>query len=97
MSRYRWTILALGTGPRPRTRRCSSGIPVLAPALRAEYDLSLPEIGLVIAAVNLGSIVTLLPWGLLADRVGERVVLAAGLQEPPRLAALPSPPPSPSS
>jgi sugar phosphate permease len=55
------------------------GIPVLAPALRVEYDLSLPEVGLVIAAVNVGSIVTLLPWGLLADRVGERSVLSTGL------------------
>jgi hypothetical protein len=55
------------------------GIPVLAPALRTEYALTLPEVGLVIAAVNVGSVVTLLPWGLLADRIGERFVLATGL------------------
>src|SRR4029453_19183861 len=34
---------------------------------------------LAIAAANAGSVFTLLAWGLLADRVGERAVLAVGL------------------
>lgn len=79
MSRYRWTILALGTGAQAAYSAVFLGIPVLAPALRAEYGLTLPEIGLAIATANLGSVVTLLPWGLLADRAGERAVLAGGL------------------
>jgi sugar phosphate permease len=79
VSRYRWTILALGTGAQAAYSGVFLGIPVLAPALRAEYALTLPEVGLVIAAVNVGSVVTLIPWGLLADRIGERFVLAAGL------------------
>jgi MFS family permease len=52
---------------------------VLAPTLRAEYDLTLGQVGLVLAAGWVGSLVTLLPWGLAADRVGERVVLTLGL------------------
>lgn len=52
---------------------------MLAPTLRAEYGLTLSEIGLVLAAGWLGSLVTLLLWGLAADRVGERVVLTVGL------------------
>jgi sugar phosphate permease len=79
VSRYRWTILGLGTAAQASYSAVFLGIPVLAPALRAEYGLSLPEVGLVIATANLGSILTLLPWGLLADRAGERVVLAGGL------------------
>jgi sugar phosphate permease len=79
VSRYRWTILALGTGAQAAYSGVFLGIPVLAPALRAEYTLTLPEVGLVIAAVNVGSVVTLIPWGLLADRIGERFVLAGGL------------------
>jgi sugar phosphate permease len=79
VSRYRWTILALGTGAQAAYSAVFLGIPVLAPALRAEYGLTLPEVGLAIATANLGSVVTLLPWGLLADRAGERVVLAGGL------------------
>jgi sugar phosphate permease len=79
VSRYRWTILTLGTAAQTAYSGVFLGIPILAPALRAEYDLTLPEVGLVIAAVNVGSVVTLLPWGVLADRLGERYVLGAGL------------------
>lgn len=79
MGRYRWTILALGTAAQTAYSAVFLGIPILAPVLRTEYDLTLPEVGLVIAAVNVGSVVTLLPWGLLADRLGERYVLGTGL------------------
>ena len=79
MSRYRWTILALGTAAQASYSAVFLGLPVLAPHFQREYELGLVEIGLVLAAVNAGSIVTLLPWGLLTDRVGERAVLAAGL------------------
>jgi sugar phosphate permease len=47
--------------------------------LRDEYDLSLRQIGLVLAAAWLGAAVTLLPWGIAADRYGERIVLLLGL------------------
>jgi hypothetical protein len=50
VSRYRWTILALGTAAQAAYSAVFLGIPVLAPALQAEYDLTLPEVGLVIAA-----------------------------------------------
>jgi sugar phosphate permease len=52
---------------------------VLAPTFRDELGLSLTQVGVVIAAPWIGPILTLLPWGLLADRVGERRVLAGGL------------------
>jgi sugar phosphate permease len=52
---------------------------VLAPALRDKYDLSLGEVGVLLAAAWVGSMLTLLPWGLAADRFGERAVLAIGL------------------
>jgi sugar phosphate permease len=77
--RYRWTILALGATAQGSYAAIFLGLPVLAPALRAEYGLSLTEIGVVLAAPNFGSVTTLLAWGLAADRIGERVVLAAGL------------------
>ena len=79
MHRYRWTILALGTGAQTAYSAVFLGIPVLAPALQREYDLGLTQVGLAIAAANAGSVVTLLGWGLLADRAGERRVLAVGL------------------
>ncbi|TML55722.1 MAG: MFS transporter [Actinobacteria bacterium] len=55
------------------------GLPVLAPQIRHEFGLSLVEVGFVIDSVWIGGLLTLLPWGLLADRVGERIVLALGL------------------
>jgi sugar phosphate permease len=54
-------------------------VAVLAPALRDRYELTLGETGLLIASSLLGSTVSLIPWGILADRVGERPVLAVGL------------------
>jgi sugar phosphate permease len=79
VARYRWTILALGTGAQTAYSAVFLGIPVLAPALQRQYDLDLTEVGIAIAAASVGSVVTLLGWGLLADRIGERAVLAAGL------------------
>jgi len=79
VSRYRWTILALGTIAQASYSAVFLGIPVMAPQLSDEYGLSLTEIGVVLAAFSIGSVLTLLPWGLLTDRVGERGVLAAGL------------------
>lgn len=79
MSRYRWTILGLGAAAQGSYSALFLGLPVLAPALRAEHGLGLTEIGVVLAAGHLGSVATLLPWGLAADRIGERIVLAAGL------------------
>jgi MFS family permease len=79
VSRYRWTILALGTTAQASYSAVFLGIPVIAPQLRVEYGLTLTEVGLVLAAANVGSMLTLLPWGLLTDRIGERAVLSIGL------------------
>jgi MFS family permease len=55
------------------------GLPVLAPALRDAHSLSLVQVGVLLDSLWIGTLLTLLPWGVLADRVGERLVLAAGL------------------
>jgi sugar phosphate permease len=72
-------VLAAGTAAQASFSAVLIGLPVLAPALRERYDLSLTEVGIALSSVWIGPIVTLLPWGLLADRVGERIVLASGL------------------
>jgi sugar phosphate permease len=54
------------------------GLPAIAPAIRLHYHLSLPQIGVVLAAANFGSLATLLPWGIVADKIGERAVIALG-------------------
>lgn len=57
----------------------AQGLPAIGPALRRAFDLSLPEIGLVLGALTFGGAVTLIPWGVAADRFGERRALFAGL------------------
>ena len=77
--RYRWAVLAAGTAAQASLSAVLIGLPVLAPALRDEFGLSLSEVGLAMSSLWIGPILTLLGWGLLADRLGERVVLGAGL------------------
>jgi sugar phosphate permease len=77
--RYRWVILGAGTFAQSSFAAVSVGLPALAPVLRSHYHLSLGRVGIVLGAVSLGMLGTLLPWGLLADRIGERAVMSWGL------------------
>lgn len=72
-------MLAAGTGAQASFSTITFAVAVLAPALREKYDLSLTEIGVVLAAEWIGLTFAMLPWGFAADRFGERVTLAAGL------------------
>jgi sugar phosphate permease len=76
--RYRWTILAAGVVAQAAFSAILLGLPAIAPAIRDHYDLSLTEVGVVLAALNFGSFATLLLWGIVADRIGERAVIGLG-------------------
>lgn len=78
-SRYRWVILAAGAAGAASFSALRMGLPSLGPALRQSYGLSLSQVGLVFAAVSVGVMLTLVPWGVLTDRIGERPVMTAGL------------------
>jgi sugar phosphate permease len=78
-SRYRWTILGVGVIAQGALAALQQGLPALGPALREEFGLSLAQVGLVLTSAALGVMVTLLAWGWLADRIGERIVISAGL------------------
>ena len=56
-----------------------SGLAVLAPVLRDRYQLSLTQIGVLLGVSSAGAVLTLLPWGLGADRIGERATATIGL------------------
>jgi sugar phosphate permease len=77
--RYRWVVLAAGFVGQASYSAVLVGPAAIAPVLQHAYRLSLPSLGLVLAAANAGSLLTLLPWGIVADRRGERLVLAVGL------------------
>jgi sugar phosphate permease len=78
-SRYRWVILGVGAAGAGAFSALRMGLPALGPALRDAYSLSLPQVGLAFTAVAVGVMATLVPWGVLTDRVGERPVMSGGL------------------
>jgi len=78
LPRYRWTVLSAGVVAQAAFAATGLGLPAIAPAIRDHYDLTLPQTGVVLAAGSFGAIVTLLLWGVVADIVGERAVIAVG-------------------
>ena len=77
--RYRWAVLAAGTAAAAAGSALFIGPAVLAPEIRTEFDASVSQVGVLLGSLWVGTTTTLLAWGLLADRYGERVVLGLGL------------------
>ncbi|WP_408897350.1 MFS transporter [Nocardioides sp. R1-1] len=80
----RWAMLAAGTGAQAATSAMVTAPSFLIPELHrpvAEggYGMSLAEAGLVASASMAGMMCTLVLWGLVVDRRGERFALLAGL------------------
>lgn len=56
-----------------------NGAAFLIPALVGKHHAGLAEAALLASMPNVGMMLTLIPWGYLLDRVGERIVLTLGL------------------
>ena len=54
------------------------GLPAIAGFIRADFGLSLVQVGVLLAAFDLGALLTFLPTGAHTDRLGERRVMALG-------------------
>jgi sugar phosphate permease len=76
---YRWVVLAVGCIGTAVVGVLRQGLPALGPAFRDAFALSVGEVGFVFGATGTGMMVGLIPWGMLADRIGERPVLVGGL------------------
>jgi sugar phosphate permease len=72
-------VLALGMSAQAVFSAIFQGIPAIGPAIRQEFSLSLPQFGALIGAIELGATLSLLPWGVLIDRSGERWPLSVGI------------------
>lgn len=72
-------MLAASTTAQAAAAVAMHGPAFLIPVLHAHEGLSLPQAGLVASAPMVGVMVTLVAWGALADRHGERRALLAGL------------------
>ncbi len=74
----RWTMLVIALSATLCANVFINGVAFLIPTLSSERGLDLAEAGLIAAMPSLGMVVTLIAWGYVVDRVGERIVLALG-------------------
>lgn len=74
----RWSMLAIALGATLCANVFINGVAFLIPTLHSERGLDLSRAGLISAMPSFGMVVTLIAWGYLVDRIGERFVLAAG-------------------
>lgn len=75
----RWSMLALGMLAQSAGAVFINGAAFLIPALNTDLGLSLPTAGIVVAMPTVGIMFTLILWGSIVDRIGERAVLVLGL------------------
>ncbi len=73
-----WRILTVATWQQAALTFVRFGIPALAPFLRADFQLSLTQTGLVLGAFNVGAFITFYPTGRATERFGEARVMALG-------------------
>ncbi|WP_206510864.1 MFS transporter [Rhodococcus sp. BGS-1C] len=75
----KWVMLALGMLAQTAGAVFINGAAFLIPALLDDRGLSLAAAGLLVAMPTVGIMLTLIAWGMLVDRIGERLVLCIGL------------------
>jgi MFS family permease len=73
------TVLAGAASAQAAVSLTAFGLPAIGPQLRAEYGLSLAALGAVLTVNLFGSGVFLIPAGIVVDRYGSRLPLAAGV------------------
>jgi MFS family permease len=74
----RWSMLAIALGATTSANVFINGVAFLIPTLQAERGLHLASAGLLSSMAGFGLVVTLIAWGYVVDRIGERFVLAVG-------------------
>ncbi|GBG36430.1 MFS transporter [Mycobacterium montefiorense] len=74
----RWSVLAVSLVATAGSFLFINGIAFLIPSLQAARGIPLDEAALLSSMPSWGMVVTLVLWGYLLDRVGERVVLTLG-------------------
>ena len=72
-------VLGAGSAATASLAAVQGGLPAIAPAIQREFDLSLVQVSAVFTAFAVGTVVTLLAWGVVSDRRSERLVIATGL------------------
>ncbi|OBB93031.1 MFS transporter [Mycobacterium sp. 852002-40037_SCH5390672] len=74
----RWSIMAISLGITASSFLFINGIAFLIPSLQSAQGIPLTEASLLSSMPSCGMVVTLVLWGYVLDRVGERIVLTLG-------------------
>ena len=74
----RWSMLVIALSATMFANVFINGAAFLIPTLHTERGLDLAKAGLLSSLPSLGMVATLIAWGYVVDRVGERIVLAVG-------------------
>jgi len=77
--RYRWVVLGVGSLATASLSAVQGGLPAVSPAIQDAFDLTLVQVTAVFTAFAIGTVATLLAWGMASDARGERLVIATGL------------------
>lgn len=74
----RWSMLVIALVSTLFANVFINGVAFLIPTLNSDLGLDLAEAGLMSSLPSFGMVITLIAWGWVVDRVGERFVLTAG-------------------
>ena len=74
----RWSILGLALTATMCANVFINGVAFLIPTLHSDRGLDLARAGLLSSLPSFGMVATLIAWGYLVDRLGERLVLVTG-------------------
>jgi MFS family permease len=74
----RWSMIAISLGVTASSFLFINGVAFLIPSLEARRGIPLTEASLLSSMPSWGMVVTLILWGCVLDRVGERTVLTVG-------------------
>src|SRR5688572_23674610 len=74
----RWSMLVIALTATLFANVFINGAAFLIPTLHTERGLDLAAAGLLSSMPSFGMVLTLIAWGYVVDRIGERIVLALG-------------------
>lgn len=79
LNSYRWLVLAVAVVGQAGMGAATQAIPVLANFYKADFDLSMGQVGLLTATISLGTTVPAIACGFLVDTIGVRPMLVGGV------------------
>ncbi|AXI27857.1 hypothetical protein CIB87_02090 [Priestia megaterium] len=78
-SKYRWLILFIGVIAQITFAIGFAGIPTAGVIMRNDYHFTIGQLGFVLGCMGLGVAISEIIWGVLTDKLGDKVVLIIGL------------------